>query len=153
MSVLERITEDMKAAMKSGEKLRLETIRSLRAAIIELEKSGKGTVTDEDVMKSVMNQGKRRKDAMEQFRKAGREDLASKEEAELAIIEEYLPKQLSDDEIRREILAIIESTGASGPDDFKVVMPKAMGALRGRADGGKVQAIVKEELQNRNPAS
>jgi uncharacterized protein YqeY len=152
MSVIERITEDMKAAMKAGEKLRLETIRSLRAAVIELEKSGKGEVTDEDVMKAVMNQGKRRKDAMDQFRKAGREDLAAKEEAELAIIEEYLPKQLDDDAIRREIVAIIEATGASGPNDFKIVMPKAMGALRGRADGGKVQTMVKEELQSRNPA-
>ena len=153
MSVIERITEDMKAAMKSGEKLRLETIRSLRAAVIELEKSGKGEVTDEDVLKAVMNQGKRRKDAIDQFRKAGREDLAAKEEAELAIIEEYLPTQLGEDDIRREVVAIIESTGASGPDDFKLVMPKAMAALRGRADGAKVQGIVKEELQNRNPAS
>jgi uncharacterized protein YqeY len=147
MELAERIGNDMKEAMRSGEKLRLETIRSLRAAILELEKSGKGATTDEDELKAVMNQAKRRKDAAEQFRAAGRIDLAEKEEAELVIIEEYLPKQLSDGEIRAEVDRIVAETGASGPGDFKTVMPKAMAAMRGRADGNRVQAAVRAALE------
>jgi uncharacterized protein len=147
MDLSERIGNDMKEAMKSGEKLRLETIRSLRAAILELEKSGRGAVTADDQLKAVMNQAKRRKDAAEQYRAAGRAELAEKEEAELAIIEEYLPKQLSDEEIRAEVSRIVSETGASGPGDFKTVMPKAMAAMRGRADGNRVQAAVRAALE------
>lgn len=146
MTITERISSDLTNAMKAGEKLRVETLRMVRAALLELAKSG-NDVTDELEMKALQNQAKRRKDAAEQFRNASRLDLAEKEEAELRIIEEYLPKQLGDDEIRDAVRAIVEETGATGPGDFKNVMPKAMGALRGRADGGRVQAIVKEELQ------
>ncbi|MBS1912543.1 MAG: GatB/YqeY domain-containing protein [Bacteroidetes bacterium] len=145
MTLGEKITEDLTNAMKAGDKLRLETLRMLRAAMLELQKSGKDTSPD-DELRAVQNQGKRRKDAAEQYRAAGRADLAEKEEAELKIIEEYLPQQLSEEEIRAQVRAIITEAGASGPGDFKLVMPKAMGALRGRADGARVQAIVKEEL-------
>jgi uncharacterized protein YqeY len=147
MRLSERIGNDMKEAMRSGEKLKLETLRSLRAALLELEKSGKENVSDDDELKAVMNQAKRRKDAAEQFRAAGRVELAEKEEAELKFIEEYLPKQLSDDEIRAEVQRIVAETGATGPDDFKNVMPKAMASMRGRADGGRVQSAVREALQ------
>lgn len=148
MTLTERISEDLKNAMKSGEKLRVETLRMVRAALLELQKSG-SEVTEEAEQKAVQNQAKRRKDAAEQFRAAGRDDLAGKEDSELAIIAEYLPKQVGDDEIRAAVAAIIAETGAAGPGDFKVVMPKAMGALRGRADGAKVQAIVREELERK----
>ena len=94
-----------------------------------------------------MNQAKRRKDAAEQFRAAGRAELAEKEDAELEIIEAYLPKQLSDEEIGAEVGRIIAETGASGPGDFKTVMPQAMAAMRGRADGSRVQAAVKAALE------
>jgi uncharacterized protein len=147
MELAERIGNDMKEAMRSGEKLRLETLRSLRAAMLDLEKSGKGAPTGEDELKSVMNQAKRRKDAAEQFRAAGRTELAEKEEAELLIIEEYLPKQLSDEEIAAEVGRIVAETGAGGPADFKSVMPKAMAAMRGRADGNRVQAAVRSALE------
>lgn len=145
MSLTTRISEELTAAMKAGEKLRVETLRMVRAALLELQKSGR-EIAAEDEMRAVQNQAKRRKDAAEQFRAAGRNDLAEKEEQELAIIEEYLPKQLSDDELRARVRAIVEETGASGPGDFKVVMPKAMAELRGVADGGRVQAMVKEAL-------
>src|ERR1051326_6981430 len=130
MSLTERITEDMKSAMRAGEKLRLETLRSLRAAMLELQKSGR-EVSAEDELKAVMNQGKRRKDAIEQYRNANRNDLAEKEEAELKVIEEYLPQQLGEEEVRSEVRRIIGEVGAKGPDDFKSVMPKAMAAMRG----------------------
>jgi hypothetical protein len=152
MSLTEQISEDLKAAMRAGEKLRLETLRSLRAALLELQKSGKETITPDDEMKAVMNQAKRRKDAAEQYRNANRNDLAEKEEAELKMIEAYLPQQLTDDEIRDEVRRLIDETGAAGPNDFKLVMPKAMAAMRGRADGGRVQAIVKEELEAKGSA-
>lgn len=149
MSLSDRITDDMKSAMRSGERLRLETLRSLRAAMLELQKSGRDTVTEEDELKAVMNQAKRRKDAAEQFRNANRVDLAEKEEAELTIIEDYLPRQLDQEEIRTHVRSIIRDANATGPADFKVVMPKAMADLRGRADGSTVQAIVREELEGR----
>lgn len=148
MSLSERITDDLKNAMRAGEKLRLETLRSLRAAVLELEKSGRGEITDDDVLKAIGNQAKRRKDAAEQYHAAGRVDLAEKEEQELKIIEEYLPRQLNDDEIRFEVRRIIAETGASGPGDFKHVMPKAMASLRGRADGSRVQSVVRSELES-----
>ncbi len=146
MTITERISEDLKEAMRAGEKLRLETLRMLRAALLELEKSGKAFTAD-DELRTLQNQAKRRKDAIEQYRLAQREDLAAREADELGIIETYLPQQLNDDEIRDQVRAIITETGASGPTDFKVVMPKAMAAMRGRADGARVQAMVREELQ------
>ncbi len=146
MTLNERINEDLKNAMKSGDKLRLGTLRLVRAALLELHKSG-NDITDDAELKAVQKQARSRKDAAEQYRAAGREDLAGKEEEELKIIQEYLPQQMDDAAIRAEIRSIIAATGASGPGDFKLVMPKAMGALRGRADGGQVQTIVKEELE------
>jgi uncharacterized protein YqeY len=145
MTLTEKIGEDLKNAMREGEKLRLETLRMVRAALLELAKSGT-EVTPELELETVMRQGKRRRDAAEQYRAANREDLAVKEESELLIIEEYLPKKLDEDAIRAAIQAIISETGAAGPGDFKVVMPKAMSQLKGQADGGRVQALVKELL-------
>ncbi len=146
MGYSERIVEDMKAAMKSGNSEKVGVLRMLRAAMLELQKSG-NEITDELELQSLQKQAKMRKDSITQFEDAGREDLAEKERAELVIIEEYLPKQLSNDEIRAAVLSIVAETGATGVADFKVVMPKAMGQLKGRADGSQVQAIVREELQ------
>lgn len=146
MSYSERIVEDMKAAMKAGESEKVGVLRMLRAAMLELAKSGE-EVTEELELKALQKQAKMRKDSISQFEDAGREDLASKERAELEIVETYLPKQLSDDDIREKVRAIIRETGASGMDDFKLVMPKAMGSMKGLADGSRVQAIVKEALQ------
>jgi len=146
MTFTEQISEDLKNAMKAGDRLRTETLRMLRAALLELQKSGSAVTADAE-QKALQNQAKRRRDAAEQYRNAGRQDLAEKEESELAILTEYLPKQLSDDEIRAEVRGIITETGATGTGDFKLVMPKAMGKLRGQADGAKVQAIVREELE------
>jgi uncharacterized protein YqeY len=145
MTLTQKISEDLTSAMKAGEKLRVETLRMVRAALLELAKSGT-EVTSEGEMKALQNQAKRRKDAAEQFRNANRLDLAEKEESELAIIEAYLPQQLSDEEIRAEVQRIVAETGAAGPGDFKNVMPKAMASMRGRADGGRVQAAVKAAL-------
>jgi len=148
MSLNEQIVDDIKSALKAGDRVRLETLRMIRAALLELEKSGT-TVTHEKELEAVMKQAKRRRDAADQYRDAGREDLAQKEEAELAIVEEYLPRQLSDAELERELRAIIAATGASSIADVKLVMPRAMSALKGRADGSRISALARELLSGR----
>ncbi|MCC7439057.1 MAG: GatB/YqeY domain-containing protein [Armatimonadetes bacterium] len=147
MTLTEKIANDMKEAMKSGDKIRLGTLRMVRAALLELQKSG-SEVTPDLELRAVQKQANSRKDAMAQFVNAGRNDLAEVERVELEIIEAYLPQQLSDDEIRAKVREFIAETGASSPNDFKLVMPKAMSAMRGLADGNRVQAIVREELQS-----
>lgn len=147
MTLTEKIANDMKEAMKSGDKTKLGTLRMVRAALLELQKSG-SEVTPDLELRAVQKQAASRKDAMQQFVAAGRNDLAEVERVELAIIEAYLPQQLSDDEIRAKVRELITDTGASGPNDFKLVMPKAMAAMRGLADGNRVQAVVREELQS-----
>jgi uncharacterized protein YqeY len=143
----EIITEQMKAAMKSGDKLRLETIRSIRALILEFEKSGAGrAMTEEDEQKLLISAAKKRKDSVEQYRAANREDLASKEEAELAIIQEFLPKQLDESEVEAVVKTIIEQVGAKTPQEVGKVMGAAMKELRGKADGTLVQTVAKRLL-------
>lgn len=143
----EIITEQMKAAMKSGDKLRLETIRSIRALILEFEKSGVGrTMTEEDEQKLLISAAKKRKDSIEQYRAANREDLASKEEAELAIIQEFLPKQMDESEVETVVKTIIEQVGAKTPQEVGKVMGAAMKELRGKADGTLVQTVAKRLL-------
>jgi len=116
MSLKEKLTEDLKAAMRARDEARLRTIRALRAALMEREiaerKGGEATLTPEQELEVLQKEAKRRREAIEQFRAAGREDLVQKEEEELKIIEEYLPRQLSDDEIRAVLEEIIEAVGA-----------------------------------------
>ena len=144
MNLKEKINEDMKAAMKSGDKIRLETIRSVRALILEFEKSGANMqLNPEEEIKLLSTAAKKRKESIEQFGKAGRTDLVEKEKAELNILMEYLPKQLTGDEIRKEIAKIANETGAESKEDFPKLMPAVMKALKGRADG----KIVKQEVE------
>lgn len=145
MKISERIVEDMKVAMKGGDAKRVAALRTLRAALLQLQKSG-AEVSEEDELKAIQKQAKMSKDAVEQFSTAGREDLAEKERSELAVFEDYLPKQMTDQEIEEVVKRIAGEVGASGIDDFKNVMPKAMSELKGRADGGRVQAIVRQVL-------
>jgi uncharacterized protein YqeY len=147
MTLTEKINEDIKAAMKSGDKLRLSTVRLIRALILEFEKSGAGReINADDEMKILTSSVKKRKDAIEQYIKAGRNDLAEKEEAELKIIMEYLPKQLSEDEINEIVKKIAGEIGAKGKEDFGKLMPAAMKELKGKADGKIVKSIVEKLL-------
>lgn len=147
MSFTQTITDEMKTAMKSGDKVRLETIRSLRALILEFEKSGAGReMNDDDAQNILISAAKKRKDAIEQYRSAGREDLAQKEEAELVIIQEFLPQQLSAEQVSSRIKEIISEVGAVGAKDFGKVMGVAMKEMRGKADGTLIQSTVKELL-------
>ncbi|MEM1279997.1 MAG: GatB/YqeY domain-containing protein [Cyanobacteria bacterium P01_D01_bin.6] len=150
MSLKDRISDDIKTAMKAKDKLRLETVRSIKKVIIEDESTvrGKGqdALTAEQELAILTRLAKQRKDAIAQYNAANRADLADKEAAELAIIEEYLPAPVSDEEIEAIIDALITKTGAASAKDMGKVMGPAMKELKGRADGAKVQAMVKAKL-------
>ena len=147
MALKEKINEDLKSAMKSSDKLRLETIRSIRALILEFDKSGAGReLNPEEEINLINSAVKKRKDSIEQYMKAGREDLYKKEEAELNILLEYLPKQLSEDEILAEVRKIASEINAQNKEDFPKLMPAAVKILKGKADGKKVKAAVEKIL-------
>jgi hypothetical protein len=149
MTFEQKINEDLKESMKSGDKLRLETLRSLRASIIEFSKSGTDKdMSEEDAQKILLNASKKRKDAIEMYKQAGRQDLLEKEESELAIIAAYLPEQLSESEVVDALKLIIQQVGAEGPKDMGKVMGLAMKELRGKADGTLVQQCLKQLLQS-----
>jgi uncharacterized protein len=147
MTLNDQINADLKAAMKAGEKTKLETLRLLRAHMIELSKRGEGKeITPEEELSVLMAAIKKRKEAIEVYEKAGRNELANQERAELDVITTYLPKQLSPDEASEIILRIITQTDASGAKDFGKVMPLAMKELKGKVDGKLVQEMVKAKL-------
>ncbi|MBU3742911.1 MAG: GatB/YqeY domain-containing protein [Candidatus Kapabacteria bacterium] len=147
MNLTETINQQLKAAMLSGDKVRLETLRSIRALILEFEKSGiDRAMTAEDEIKILTSAAKKRKDAIEAYDNAGRNDAADKERSELAIIQEFLPAQMSDDDVRAELQTVIALIGASSPSDVGKVMGAAMKTLKGKADGNVIQRIAKELL-------
>ena len=147
MNLKEKINNDLKVSMKSGDKIRLETIRSIRALILEFEKSGSGNeLGPDEEIRMLTTAAKKRKEAIEQFKNAGRLELADKEEAELKIIEEYLPKQLSYEEILNEVKSIAEDINAKAKEDFPKLMPLAAKNLKGRADGKVIKEIVEKLL-------
>jgi len=150
MALLEKIADDMKTAMKSGAKLRLETLRTIRAGLLEkqVEKRPSGGMTAEDEMTVLISASKKRKEAIEIYRQNNRPDMADTEQKELDIIMEYLPKQMSGEEVEALVRGIIASTGAAGGKDFGKVMPAAMKELKGKVDGKVVQDIVKRLLGN-----
>lgn len=147
MNFTDTITDQLKAAMKNGDKLRLETLRSLRAAILEFEKSGiDRAMTNDDVTSLLLQAAKKRKDAIDQFRSAGREEAAVKEEQELQIINEFLPKQLTREELAERLKEIAQQVGATQKTDFAKVMGVAMKELRGLADGAVIRQMVTDML-------
>jgi len=149
MNLEQKINEELKASIKKGDKLRMETLRSIRATIIEFNKSGiDREMNQDDEIKILKSASKKRKDAIEMYEKGGRPDLAEKEKQEMEIISEFLPKQLSQAEIAIVVSAIIEDLNASGLKDIGKVMASAMQQLKGKADGSLVQQIVKSSLEN-----
>lgn len=150
MSLKDQVTEAIKAAMKAGDKVRLETVRSIKKAILEKEvavrPSGQEVLTRDQETEVLVQLAKQRRDSIAQYRQAGRHDLADQEAQELAILEEYLPQQLSDEEVSRVIDEIIAQVGATSAKDMGKVMGPAMQQLKGKADGKKVQDMVKAKL-------
>jgi uncharacterized protein YqeY len=149
MSLKDTISQDLKNAMKSGEKLRLETLRTLRAALMEkeIEKRGSGNpMSPDDELGVLTTAAKKRKESIELFQNGGRPELADQERKELAIIQEYLPKQMSGEELDKAVRDIIAQSSATGPGDFGKVMPLVMKQLKGKADGRVIQETVKKLL-------
>jgi uncharacterized protein len=150
MGLKEQIGEDIKTAMKAKDKLRLQTVRGIKKAIldkeVELRPKGQDTLTPEQEIELLSQQAKQRRDSIEQFTNAGRDDLVEKESQELAIIETYLPEQVSDEEVAKIIDELIASSGATTMKDLGKVMGPAMKQLKGKADGKKIQEIVKSKL-------
>ncbi len=147
MSIADKINADMKEAMKAKDKKRLEALRSVRSAILLLNtESGSGEASDDDIMKAMMKLVKQRKDAAAIYKEQGRDDLYEDEVAQYGIIEAYLPKMMTEDEVRKAVQDKIAAVGASGPSDMGKVMGPIMGELQGKADGKMVSQMVKEEL-------
>lgn len=146
MTLKERITEDMKAAMRAGEKERLGTIRMLQAAIKQREVDERITLDDSQVLAVLDKMVKQRKESITQFTAGGRADLVAKETAELELLQAYLPAQLSDAEIDALVNAAIAQTGASSIKDMGKVMGLVKGQAAGRADMGAVGARIKARL-------
>jgi uncharacterized protein len=148
-TLLDRINADFKSAMKSGDKVKLETLRMLRAALKEKEIALRGKAKElsaDDVVSTIATAAKKRRESIEEFTKAGRTDRAEEEQKELNILSEYLPEQLSEEEVKARVLAVIQQTGAGSMKDMGRVMSAVMTDLKGRVDGRVVQNLVKQIL-------
>ncbi len=143
MSLIDTVKHDLAEAMKAGEKDRVST---LRLVLSELQKDAKEGAGDE--LAVLRRERKRRLEAARAFHEGGREDLAAAEESEAALIETYLPAELSDDELRTIVQAAVAETGASSPKDMGQVMKATMAQVAGRADGKRVSALVQEALRS-----
>ena len=146
MSLKQRLTEDMKTAMKAGEKERLGTIRLVNAAIKQKEVDERVEMDDARVLAVLEKMMKQRKDSVNAYVDAGREDLAAVERAEMAVIEQYLPAKLGEAEVLAAIDAAIAETGAAGPADMGKVMGVVKPKLAGQADMGEVSKLIKQRL-------
>ena len=147
MNLKDKINADLKEAMKSKDKIKLNTIRSIRALILEFEKSGTAKeLSSEDEIKMLSSAAKKRREGIEQYENAGRLELAENEKKELKVIEQYLPKQLSEEEIFESIKKLATEVGAASKADFAKLMPAAMKTLKGKADGNVIRNIVEKVL-------
>ena len=146
MSLKNQITEDMKSAMKAGEKDRLKVVRLIRAAIKQVEVDTRTELDDAAVLGVLNKMVKQRRDSVEQFEKGDREDLAAIERAEIEVLENYLPEQMSAEDLTALVDEVIAATGAEGMRDMGKVMGQIKAKAAGRADMGAVSATVKERL-------
>ena len=146
MSIKEQILQDLKTAMKEKDVQKRDALRLLSSAFKQIEVDERKELSDEDVIKIIQKQVKQRNDSIEQYQKAGRDDLAQKEQLEIDYYRIYLPAQLSDEELEAAVLAIIEKTGASSMKDMGKVMGAATKELAGKAEGKRVSACVKKLL-------
>jgi len=147
MDLKETLTDDYKQAMKDRDKLKVSTIRMVLAGVKNEEIAKRGELTEEEFLTVLAREARKRKESIEEFGKGGRQDLVEKEERELSIIESYLPEQLSEDEVRDIIDRTIQEVGATSAGDLGKVMGKLMPLLKGKADGKKVNQMVRERLQ------
>jgi uncharacterized protein len=146
MSIKDTLKADMITAMKGKEKERLECIRFIQSAVKKVEIDTRKDLDDAAVTGILMNLAKQRRDSIDQFRKGGREDLATKEEAELKILQNYLPQQMSSDELGALVATVIKETGATGMKEMGAVIKAVMAKSAGRAEGSAISEMVKQKL-------
>jgi len=151
MSIKDQLTADMKQAMKDREagKLRLAVIRMARGDIRNAEINGQKELDDNEVIAVLMKAVKMREDSLAEFEKAGREDLITQNKAEIEILQKYLPAAMSDEELAAAITEAIAAVGATGPKDMGKVMKAAMGKVAGRADGKRINTMVRSLLSKK----
>ena len=146
MALKARLQQDLEAALKAGRKLEVSTLRLLLSAVKNREVEKRGQLTEPEFLQVIVKESSQRRDAIQQFRQGGREDLVLKEEAELQILEKFLPKALTPEELSAKVREAIAATGASSVKDMGKVMAYLMPEVAGRADGKIVSQIVKQEL-------
>ena len=142
----ERLSNDLKQAMRGGDKVRRSVIRLVLAAMKNAEIAHRAALEDGDILGIIAKEARQRQESIEAFRQGNRPDLVSQEEAELVILQQYLPQQMTQDEIVAEARRVIEEVGAQGPGDKGKVMPRLIAQLKGRADGREINAVVTELL-------
>ena len=147
MELKERLSKELGQSMKAGEKIKVLTIRMILSGIKNAEIAKRGELDDDELLSVLAREGKKRKEAIEEFKKGNRQDLVDRETEELRIIEDYLPEQLTDDELWGIISETIDEVGASSPGDLGKVMGRVMPKLKGRADGKLVNKMVRETLE------
>ncbi len=149
MMLKEKIHADLLAAMKAKEDVKMGALRLLKAAVMKFEVAGdkKKAASDEEVLQIIGREVKQRKDSIDAYQKGGRADLAVKEEAELKILQAYLPAQMGEEELRKVVSQVISQTGAASKADFGKVMGAVMAQVKGKADGQMVNRLVGEVLK------
>lgn len=146
MTLKDRLTDDLKEAMKNKEQVRKSVVTLIRAGIKQCEVDTRQELTDEDIISLISKQLKQRKDALVDFEKANRTDLIEQTNQEIAILENYLPEQLDDVELKEIITKVVEEVGATSMKDMGKVMAKTVSLVQGRADGKRINAMVKQIL-------
>ena len=144
--IKQKLADDMKQAMRGGDKVKVSVIRLLMAAIKNTEIARQDTLSDADIFVIISKEIKQRQESIEAFKQGNRDDLVTKEEAEMAVLQEYQPKQMTREEIVAEARRIIAEVGAQGPSDKGKVMPRLIAQLKGKADGREINEVVTELL-------
>ncbi len=144
----ERLNSDLKQAMRGGDKVRRSVIRLVLAAVQNAEIARQAALEDSDILGIIAKDVRQHQESIEAFRQGNRQDLVAQEEAELVVLNEYLPRQMTRDEIVAEARRVIKEVGAQGPGDKGKVMPKLIAQLKGRADGREINAVVTELLSS-----
>lgn len=147
MALKEQLLADLKASMKAKDTVKKSTVTMIRAAILQVEKDNKVELGDAEIQEIIAKQMKQRRDALDEFKKAERDDLIAQTEAEMRVIEAYLPKQLTREEIEAIVDETIKETGAESAKDMGKIMGALMPKVKGLADGKLVNQIVREKLQ------
>ena len=147
MSLKQKLQEDLKSSMKNKDAIKKSVITLVRSAIKQYEVDNRVELQDDEIVDLIAKQLKQTRDSREEFAKAGRDDLVSKAEAEIEVLKEYLPQQLSEEELNEIVISTISEVGATSMKDMKKIMTSIMPKVKGRADGKLINELVKKNLQ------